>query len=503
MGSSKCKFVTVLAVFQVAFVVLFGLFTTYDDGANAMATVNQNDPDKGGADPGANPVKDYYPMFQDVHVMIFVGFGFLMTFLKRYGYGAVGLNFLIAAFVIQWAMLMKGFLDMEDGKIKISIINLLTSDFTSAAVLISFGAVLGKTSPLQLLIMAFLEVVFFSCNEYIGVVYFKAVDMGGSMFVHAFGAYFGLAVARVLYREDTAESAKEGSVYHSDLFSMIGTLFLWIYWPSFNAALAPGDDQQRAVINTYLALASCCVTTFIVSSALDKNGKFDMVAIQNATLAGGVAVGTSADMMIQPWGAVLIGIAAAFLSTCGFKWLTPCLSDKLKLHDTCGVNNLHGMPGILAGIAGAIATAAASESAYGWSLYEVYPARAPSADGTVSYGDAANGTTPADTGAADGALAEIQAHLSGVSAGDGRSAGMQAGYQMAALGVTLLIAIVTGAITGIILRVAPCDMPKGKEIFDDGPWYETPDDFNNESYVQNGHRMGELLQKGERSDQRV
>ena len=52
-------------------------------------------------------------------------------------------------------------------------------------------------------------------------------------------------------------------------------------------------------------------------------------------------------------------------------------------------------------------------------------------------------------------------------------------------------------IVGIILRVAPCDMPKGKEIFDDGPWYETPDDFNNDSYVQNGHRMGELLQKGE------
>lgn len=28
--------------------------------------------------------------FQDIHVMIFIGFGFLMTFLKRYGYSAVG-----------------------------------------------------------------------------------------------------------------------------------------------------------------------------------------------------------------------------------------------------------------------------------------------------------------------------------------------------------------------------------------------------------------------------
>lgn len=43
------------------------------------------------------------------------------------------------------------------------------------------------------------------------------------MFIHAFGAYFGLAVARVLYSEDIERaSGKEGAVYHSDLFSMIG-----------------------------------------------------------------------------------------------------------------------------------------------------------------------------------------------------------------------------------------------------------------------------------------
>ena len=43
----------------------------------------------------------YYPMFQDVHVMIFIGFGFLMTFLKKYGYSATGINMLIAAVACQ------------------------------------------------------------------------------------------------------------------------------------------------------------------------------------------------------------------------------------------------------------------------------------------------------------------------------------------------------------------------------------------------------------------
>jgi hypothetical protein len=43
---------------------------------------------------------------------------------------------------------------------------------------------------------------------------------------------------------------------------------------------------------------------------------------QNATLAGGVAVGACADMMITPVGAIIIGSFAGILSTCGFRYLT-------------------------------------------------------------------------------------------------------------------------------------------------------------------------------------
>lgn len=44
--------------------------------------------------------------------------------------------------------------------------------------------------------------------------------------------------------------------------------------------------------------------------------------VQNATLAGGVAVGTLANMIIEPWGAILIGFLAAILSVVGYKYIT-------------------------------------------------------------------------------------------------------------------------------------------------------------------------------------
>ena len=44
---------------------------------------------------------------------------------------------------------------------------MINADFCTGSVLISFGAVLGKTSPIQLLVMALFEVTLFSVNEFI------------------------------------------------------------------------------------------------------------------------------------------------------------------------------------------------------------------------------------------------------------------------------------------------------------------------------------------------
>ena len=47
-------------------------------------------------------------------MMVLMGFGFLMTFLKRFGYSSVGLTMMIAVFVTEWAILCVGFGHMDE-----------------------------------------------------------------------------------------------------------------------------------------------------------------------------------------------------------------------------------------------------------------------------------------------------------------------------------------------------------------------------------------------------
>ena len=53
--------------------------------------------------------------------MVFIGFGLLLTFLKKYGFSALGYNFLISALVIEWSTMMQGFFDMQNNKIQLGL----------------------------------------------------------------------------------------------------------------------------------------------------------------------------------------------------------------------------------------------------------------------------------------------------------------------------------------------------------------------------------------------
>jgi ammonium transporter Rh len=97
----------------------------------------------------------------------------------------------------------------------------------------------------------------------------------------------GLAASLMISRKQGrhgVDHPKNVSGYLNDILSMIGTLFLWIYWPSFNGALtsvpigtAASDitdamslSQYLCIVNTLLSLLGCTVSTFAMSAICGK-----------------------------------------------------------------------------------------------------------------------------------------------------------------------------------------------------------------------------------------
>ena len=96
--------------------------------------------------------------------------------------------------------------------------------------------------------------------------------IGGSIFIHTFGAYFGLAISFTDRKRDYGKDctqARQNSNHVSDDFSLLGTLMLWIYWPSFNSvAVNNRAGRDRASLNTYLSMTASTVTAFVLSAML-------------------------------------------------------------------------------------------------------------------------------------------------------------------------------------------------------------------------------------------
>ncbi|CDQ75747.1 unnamed protein product [Oncorhynchus mykiss] len=131
-------------------------------------------------------------------------------------------------------------------------------------------------------------------------------------------------------------------------------------------------------------------------------------------------------MDIGPFGAMIIGFVAGIVSTLGFKFLTPILASSLGIQDTCGVHNLHGMPGILGGIAGIVAVALGKKKG---------------------------------------------------------SAAMQG----AALASSLGFALVGGTITGLIMKLPFWGQPPDQNCFDDSIYWEVPGEEEEEGEESLAH----------------
>jgi ammonium transporter Rh len=303
-----------------------------------------------------------------IHIMamLMIGFGFLMVFVRGYGLSALTATYLMVAVSIPGYYLLKtqGWF----GHAATGIEGLILTEFAAASLLICAGAVLGRLKMWQYMIMALLFLPAYTLNEWIlleggwGLVAHGAfVDTGGSIVIHAFGALFGLGVAISMTRRKDQDIPVE-SDFTSDRFSLLGSMVLWVFWPSFCAALVAPELIPTTVMNVVFALCGSTLLTYFATVLLRK--KIDAADIANATLAGGVAIGSTCDKVSLPV-AFAIGAVAGFASTFGFAVIQEKLQKGLRLVDTCGVSNLHGIPGLLGGLAALVFVGGIDKGAQG------------------------------------------------------------------------------------------------------------------------------------------
>jgi ammonium transporter Rh len=300
-----------------------------------------------------SPVLEVQQYDRAIHIMamLLVGFGFLMVFVKRYGRSALTATFLLVSVAIPIYFLFSD-LEIFSGK-KSEIEKLILSEFGAASLLIAAGALLGRLKMYQYIILGALFIPFYIINEWIvvenglGIMKHAIADTGGSIVIHAFGALFGLGAA-FAFRKNSELKIPVESDSTSDRFSMIGSMVLWLFWPSFCAALVPVELIPYTVVNVFLALCGSTLITYILSVTI--RGKISISDIANATLAGGVAIGATCDHAGHI-SAMIIGIIAGAISTIGFVIFQDKQKNYLKTIDTCGVTNLHGLPGLFGGLA--------------------------------------------------------------------------------------------------------------------------------------------------------
>ncbi len=309
----------------------------------------------------AGTIFDTLKYERSIHIlaMLLVGFGFLMVFVRKHGYSSVTVTFLAVSIAIPAYMLIKSFGGDHFSLTTISIDTFIMAEFAAASLLIAIGAPLGRLKMEQFFLMGLLFIPAYVLNEWLILEsgFFNGfLDTGGSVVIHAFGAYFGLGVAAGTLAKFSELPAAENDKT-SNQFALLGSMILWLFWPSFTSALVAPDRVVLTAINTVFALCGATLATFIVSRWI--RGKVEIADIANAALAGGVAIGSICNLT-NPGFAMLIGISAGALSTIGYAIISPKLEKLIKGTDTCGINNLHGMPGILGGLTGIAITGAAS-----------------------------------------------------------------------------------------------------------------------------------------------
>ena len=175
--------------------------------------------------------------------MIVVGFGCLMAFIKNYSISVLVYTLFTNAILLQIYPLVNnlalrivlGSWSSDDilGNVNVSTMTILGCCGCIAAQLIAYCAVLGRVGPKDVMIMSNFCMLGYCFNEVLLMEKIQTEDAAGTLFIHVYGAVFGLTTSWFLGRKRRPKKKVEMS-YTSLIFATVGTLMLWVYWPSFN-----------------------------------------------------------------------------------------------------------------------------------------------------------------------------------------------------------------------------------------------------------------------------
>lgn len=166
-----------------------------------------------------------------------------------------------------------------------------------------------------------------------------AIDYAGGTVVHISSGISGLVAALYLgaRRGYPATAMKPSNL----TLTLLGAALLWVGWFGFNAgsSIASGLDTARALTVTQVAAAAGALTWIIIEAVHLK--KATSLGMASGILAGLVAI-TPAAGVVQPGGAIVLGVAAACAS-----YTAIVLKGKLGYDDSLDAFGVHGVSGVV------------------------------------------------------------------------------------------------------------------------------------------------------------
>lgn len=166
-----------------------------------------------------------------------------------------------------------------------------------------------------------------------------ALDFAGGLVVHISAGITALVAAIVLGKR--RGYPEEPMPPHNLTMTLIGAALLWFGWFGFNAGSALGANGLASIafVNTNTAAAAATLAWIVVEWL--RQGKPTMLGAASGAVAGLVAI-TPAAGFVEPWAAILIGLAAG--SIC---YAAVSLKFKLGYDDSLDAFGVHGVGGIL------------------------------------------------------------------------------------------------------------------------------------------------------------